>query len=638
MNATNRAALTTFDAALKLYESGDYDGVLGALAADSSTDPRNLVLLANANLKCGHKEAAGDLFHRLAGLVADKRAFFLKSAASLYLNAGASAKLASMGAAAIRANPTDSRFAYDLLKAMHRQSPVEEIEPLLDFLSRSDPEQIYFVACFHRDQTRDFGRCYAALVQGIETCPNDGFLRLQRYSIARLVADFPLLREFDALMKPPRNTYGTQMFSNQTALDRLYWSDDEATQAAPEHGSRRLEGVAFAGGGLTRPHRQISSGPGPLKIGYISNDFGNEVVMAVLRPVLELHDTAAIDFRLFCYSRPDVRKFQEKWPQALRDRIVPIAHLSDEDAAKAISTAGIDILVDLKGHTKGERLGIMRLTDTPVTATYLGYPGSVPGAAIDYLIADLTVTPDASRRHYREKLCRLPEVQMPNEPLGDAIEPAKKSDWGVPEGPFVFASFNGQQKITPRTIDLWSRILSGVSNSILWLSCNDRLGRANILAEFARHGIDGSRIIFNEKVLRFADHIARIGLADLILDTLPYNGHSTTADMLRGGAPVLTVRGNSYHSRVSWSLLKSCDIAELAVAGDDDYVSAAIALADDPERLGEIRQRLWRNRETSPLFDPARMARHLERAYEMMAARARAGLAPDHFDVPALPV
>jgi len=636
MTATNRASMPSFDAALKLYEKGDYPGVLAALAGARETDPRSLVLLANANLKCGHMKTAGDLFSQLAGLVADKRAFFLKSAASLYLNAGLADELAGIGAAAIRANPADSRFAYDLLKSMNRNLPTEAIAPLLEFLDDKDPEQIYFVACFHRDRTRDFERCYNALVAGIEACPNDGFLRLQRYSIARLVADFPLLRTFDAMMKPPRDTFAAQMFANQTALDRLYWSDDEATEAEPSHGTDRLARVAFAGGAPERRRRPISTGDGPLRIGYISNDFGNEVVSAVFRPVLDRHDTAAIDVRLFCYSRPEVRKFQDKWPQALRDRIVPIAHLSDEEAASAISAAGIDILVDLKGHTKGERLAIMRLTDAPVTATYLGYPGSVHGAAIDYVIADPIVTPDSSRRHYSEKLCRLPEVQMPNEPLGEAVEPARRADWGLPEGPFVFASFNGQQKITPRNIDLWARILTGAADSLLWLSCGDRLGRANILAEFARQGIAASRIVFNDKAPRFADHIARIGLADLILDTLPYNGHSTTADMLRGGAPVLTVRGNSYHSRVSWSLLKSCGIEELAAASDDDYVETAIALAGDRARLNDLRTRLWQNRATSPLFDPARMARHLESAYAMMAERARAGLAPDHFDVPAL--
>jgi predicted O-linked N-acetylglucosamine transferase (SPINDLY family) len=637
MNVIGKNLESQFDAARKLYERGDFDAVLQTLSHGSNqNDPRALALMANSNLKLGRHEAGADLFAHLAKLVAGNRAFFLKAAAGLYLQAQSFDKLAAIGPGAIAANPDDSQLAFSVLKTIGRILPVEAIEPLLTHLNGSDPEQVYFAASFHRDRTKKLGESYRILQRGIVACPGDGFLLIQQYSLARLVSDFPVMRAFDAMMKPPRSALAEQIFVNQTSLDRLYWSDDEQMQSAPTHSSAVLERRRKAEHRQTRPRRKMGDATSPLRIGYISSDFGNEVVMSVFRPVIERHDPVAVDIKLFCYSPPPIRKFQENWPAELRSKIISIADMSDEHAAQIISTHDIDVLVDLKGHTKGDRLNIMGLTDAPLTVTYLGYPGSVDGAGIDYLIADPVVTPDTSRPFYGEKICRLPDVQMPNNVLSDEIANTSRSDWNLPDDKFVFASFNGLQKITPRTLDLWVRILTTVADSVLWIACRDDLAAENLLAEFARQGIDASRIVFNSKSAHFAEHIARIGLADLALDTLPYNGHATNADMLRGSLPVVTVRGKSYHSRVGWSVLKSCGIEELAVDSDEDYCATAIALANDPARLSGIRERLRENRVTSLLFDPERMARHLELAYRMMADRARQGLEPDHFDVPAL--
>lgn len=620
--------------AQNLYVNGNYEGVL-ALLPDSDihgVDPRLLAYAANANLKLGRTVAAADCFVAIAGRVPEQRAFALKSAATLYLRAAHIEKRAAAAAAAIRANPGDSALALNVLRAVHANLPIETLEPLLDHLDRANGEHVYFIVNFYRERKKDFARAYLEIVKGLETCPGDGFLLVQRYSLARGACDFPVQRAFDAMMVSPRSAVAEQIFLNETALDRLYWCDDEQAQMAPTANPRRLASKDI----YPRPRRKIGDASRALRIGYISNDFGHEVVMAVFRPVLERHDPGKVDIRLFCYSRPEVRQFQQKWPEKLRAAIVPIADVTDQQAAEAISAAEIDILVDLKGHTKGDRLPIMQRTDAPLTATYLGYPGSVFGAGMDYVITDPVVTPESSKPFYGEKLCRLPEVQMPNDVLRENASRSSRRDWGLPETRFVFASFSGQQKITPRTIDLWARILGETPDSVLWLACGEALAAENLLAEFARLGIDPQRIYFNGKTPRFADHIERLQHADLALDTLPYNGHSTTADMLRGGLPVLTVRGNCYHSRVSWSLLNSCGIEELATDSDEDYCRTAVALARDPARLAEIRDRLRLNRATSPLFNPDRMARHLERAYQMMAERAREGLPPGHLDVPPL--
>lgn len=638
MAAIEAQPASVFENAAWAYQAGDYAAVVELLSRPQAADARSLALLANAHLKLGDKEAGADTFVILADAITDRRGFFLKSAAALYREAGSQGKLAAIAATAILANPGDRKLAFDILRTGGSLLTIEDVEPLLGHLDPLNPEHVYFTAGFFRHRKKDVERGYATLVAGVDACPNDVFLKIQRFAAAGPVLDFPSLRTFDALMREPRSPVAEHVFAEQMALQRLYWCDDERANAGPTLNFRLLCARKRAEGRGPRQRRAVSPAPAPLRIGYLSNDFGNEVVMSVFRPVLERHDRTAFDITLFCYSDPDVRKFQETWPESLRSMIVPIADLGDRQAAEAISAAKIDILVDLKGYTKADRLNIMTLTDAPVTATYLGYPCSAYGADIDYLIADPIVTPDTSKPHYAEKLCRLPEVQMPNAALAPGGgRSMRRSDWGLPDNRFVFGSFNAQYKITPRVFDLWVRILDAVPGSVFWIALSDGFARKNLLAEFARFGIDAERIIFTGKVLRFSDHIGRLSLADLALDTLPYNGHSTTADMLRGGLPVLTVKGKSYHSRVSWSLLEACGIGELAADSDDGYCRIAIDLAENPARLAEIKARLALKRPTSPLFDPERMARHLERAYRMMADRVRKGLPPDHIDVPALP-
>ncbi|MDB5525465.1 MAG: hypothetical protein JWM58_3228 [Rhizobium sp.] len=637
MTVIARDTVSSYESVRRLYEGDDFAGVLRLDPNARGSDPRVLLLLANSNLKLGYSEAAADVFVRLSSILDEKKAHFLKMAAMLYLKVGAHEKIAEIGPHAIIANPGDSRLIFDLMKVMNLQQRLDDVEKLLGHMDRRDPEQVYFIANFFKDRKKDAERGYRELVEGIENCPKDVFLKIQRFSISRNVCDFPVIRAFEQTMEEPRSAAAQQIFSHQVALDRLYWCDDEAVQAQPTNSSRILLAKKQQWSGQ-RIRGAISPASERLRIGYLSNDFGNEVVMMVFKQVLQHHDRNRFDITLFCYTDPESRKHQAKWPDELRAMIVPIRDMSDEGAAQAITTAKIDILVDLKGHTKADRLHIMNIADAPVTASYLGYPGSIVGAEIDYVISDMTVTPDSSKPHYIEKLCRLPEVQMPNDVLRPGKgTPTRRQDWGLPEGRIVFASFNGQQKITPRTLDLWCRIMRSVPDSVLWIATSHGFAAGNLATAFRACGIDDDRIIFASKVPHYSDHIARLGLADLALDTLPYNGHSTTADMLRGGLPVVTTRGNSYHSRVSWSLLQSCGIDELAVETDDEYCQLAESLARDPDRLTEIKTRLRQVQAVSPLFDPVRMARHLERAFELMADRARQGLAPDHIDVPALP-
>ncbi|MFM2282247.1 MAG: hypothetical protein RLZZ444_4478, partial [Pseudomonadota bacterium] len=370
------------------------------------------------------------------------------------------------------------------------------------------------------------------------------------------------------------------------------------------------------------------------RIGYVSADFGNHVMLSVMAEIFRNHDRQRFDIHLYCHTPPELRKVQQSWPSALKDTLCHIDRMSDAEAAAQISADGIDLLVDLKGHTAEARLGIFALTDAPVTATYLGYPGTVTGVDIDYLISDPIVTPQSAFAHYHQKICRLPDVQMPN-PALTFYPPVvrKRADWALPDDRIVLSAFNAIYKITPRTIDLWSRILKGLPDSVLWLRCAAPDAQRRCLEEFRRQDIAEDRILFFKAKLGMADYFATLGLADLALDTLPYNGHSTTADLLRAGVPVVTTQGQAYQARVSQSLLHSVGLDELVAKDDEAYVALAIRLASNHVYRDEIRNRLATGRQTSALFDPVRMTRNLERAYLSMLDRARSGLPPEHFDL-----
>lgn len=633
---------TIYNEALALYECGNLPDALNQLASIDETgvrsDSRIAALLANTHLKLCNLDAAAERFELLAELIPPKRSFFLKFATTLYQRTANDERLAAIGAEVIVAGQAEQPLILDILQAMLRQNHVGELEPLLAHLDRSRPQHFNFLVAFYR-RAGDKERLYGAVVEGAKRFPAEIGFRVEMYSLARAVCDFPLMREFDLLMRVPRTPSAEELFVSEPVLRRLYWCEDEIELAKPSQESRYL---ALRKTSIPTPRpvrRPISPRGEKLRIGYISDEFGHYIVMQVLESVLRHHDRARFDFRFFCYTGINARKYQNQWPEWMRQGVVPIRDLSDEAAAEAISDEKIDILVDLKGHTQGARQNIMQLTDAPVTATYIGYPGTVTGADIDYVISDRIVTPDSSKPHYEERLCRLPEVQMPNRAFdAGQIKTQSRNNWGLPDDRFVFASFNGMNKMTPRVMDLWCRILRDAPEAMFWMLCgDDDFTRRNLLAEFHRQGINESRIVLTGKVASIEDYLSRARLADLALDMLPYNGHSTTADLLRAGLPVLTVKGRAYQSRVSWSLLRACGVEDLAADDDGAYCMLASGFANDPATLSPIRAKLEAARASSPIFNPERMARHIESAFELMAERARLGLAPDHIDVTALP-
>lgn len=374
----------------------------------------------------------------------------------------------------------------------------------------------------------------------------------------------------------------------------------------------------------------------PLRIGYVSCDFNNHATIHLMIGVLEQHDPEQVDVIAYDHSKNDYSWYRERFEKAVPQR-VDIHDLTDEQAARRIAEDDVDILVDLKGFTAHNRLGIFAYRPAPIQATYLGFPGTLGADFFDYAITDPIITPDSSIPYYTEALCRLPETYQCNDDYrAIAANPVTRADEGLPEDAFVFCSFNQLYKIDEPTFDTWMAILRDVPNSVLWLLKATPEAMQRLRQAAHTRGVSEERIVFAEKT-NPTQHLTRIGLADLVVDTRIYNGHTTTADALWAGTPVVTAKGNHFASRVSASLLTACGLPELITHSQEEMRDLAITLATQPERLAEIRTRLAENRRHCPLFDTERFTRHLEHAYRLMAERYNAGEEPQLIDVPALP-
>jgi predicted O-linked N-acetylglucosamine transferase (SPINDLY family) len=294
----------------------------------------------------------------------------------------------------------------------------------------------------------------------------------------------------------------------------------------------------------------------------------------------------------------------------------------------------VDIAVDLKGYTQDSRPGIFAHRAAPVQVSYLGYPGTMGAGWMDYLIADKCLIPQTSRCHYAEKIVYLPDSYQVNDGGRRIAETVvTRSDMGLPETGFVFCCFNNNYKITPQTFDGWMRILGQVEGSLLWLLEDNPAASAHLRAEAERRGIGRDRLVFAGR-MPAAEHLARHRLADLCLDTLPYNAHTTASDALWAGLPVLTCRGPSFASRVAASLLDAVGLPELVTDRQDDFERLAVELATQPARLASVKDKLARNRLSMPLFDTALFTEHLQSAFVAMLERQRNGLMPDHLHIP----
>jgi predicted O-linked N-acetylglucosamine transferase (SPINDLY family) len=369
-----------------------------------------------------------------------------------------------------------------------------------------------------------------------------------------------------------------------------------------------------------------------IRVGYYSADYYNHATTYLMAELLERHDRSRFEILGFSFGIEAADEMSQRVSAAM-DRFVDVRVMPDREVAELSRTLEVDIAVDLKGFTKESRPGIFAERAAPVQVNYLGYPGTMGADYIDYLIADPTVVPESQRRHYSEKIVTLPDSYQPNDTRRSiSAKPVARVDEGLPEPAFVYCCFNNAYKISPAVFDGWMRILGRVEGSVLWLLEDDPAASENLRKEALRRGISAERLVF-AKSLPLAEHLARHRLADLFLDTFPYNAHTTASDALWAGLPVLTRMGDSFASRVAASLLRAVDLPGLITATEAEYEELAVDLARDRERLQGLGRKLQENRLSAPLFDSRAYTRHLEAAYSAMVERYQAGLPPEHIHI-----
>lgn len=414
-------------------------------------------------------------------------------------------------------------------------------------------------------------------------------------------------------------------------LTNIAWCNDEAFNlgVAQAHAKRTIPMVEP----LALPVRKPCD---RLRVGYLSNDFRNHATLHLMIGLLEHHDRSAFEIFAYDYSSPDHSEYRKRFLDAVEHH-VDINELTDQDAAKRICADNLDLLIDLKGHTGMSRPGILAYRPAPLQASYLGFPGSTGLPYMDYLIADRYVTPDSSAANYSERLCRLPHSYQCNDSAKDLQTSSRtRSDFGLPDDKVVFCSFNQAYKIDSVSFSLWLDILLGVPESVLWVLVDQSESAVQNLVRAAQEKkVDPSRLIFACAADPIA-HRERLLFADIALDTLICNGHTTTSDMLRwGGAPVVTARGRHFASRVSESLLNAMDLPELVGADHLDMVSIACRIGNDKSYRSALRAKIVANRVIAPLFDVAQFTRNFECAIQMMIEGSQSQSPARIIDVPA---
>lgn len=380
------------------------------------------------------------------------------------------------------------------------------------------------------------------------------------------------------------------------------------------------------------PRRPGARFEGRLCIGLLSSDFRDHATAHLMTGVLEALDASRFHLIAYDYSPPRDDAYRRRLLQAIPDW-VPVAGLSDYEAACRMQADGVDIVIDLKGWTQGYRSGILAYRPAPVQMQWLGYPGTLGAAWIDYIIADGVVIPPGAEAGYSEQVLRLPGCYQPNDAQRRIGPLLPRAALGLPEQAFVLAALHQPYKITRETFALWLRLLAQIPDAVLWLLEAPAMAQAALSDRAAAAGIDPARLVWAPR-REASEHLGRLAAADLALDVFPVNAHTTASDALWAGVPQVARCGQTFASRVSASIVSAAGLAELVADNDARYEALILGLARDRPRLQALRQGLAASRAQCALFDATAFARHLETGLEMAWARHQAGLAPAHLDVP----
>ena len=411
-------------------------------------------------------------------------------------------------------------------------------------------------------------------------------------------------------------------------LTLMVYGEAPALQlAAATNATRRLVPVTPPALHTGTPHRHAK-----IRLAYLSAMFHNHPTAFLAAELFERHDRARFEVTAISYGPDSDSPMRARLLKAF-DHFAEIRANSDSEIARFLFEKHVDIAIDLNSHIADGRPGILSHRPAPVQVNYLGYPGSMGADFMDYVIGDAVVTPFSQQNFFREKIVQLPHCYQPNDSRrAIATQTPSREAAGLPAQGFVFCCFNNNLKITEPVFSVWMRLLTALPGSVLWLFESNPETSARLRGHVTARGVDSARLIFAPRA-RLEEHLARHRLADLFLDTLPYNAHTTASDALWAGLPVLTCRGEAFPGRVAASLLTAIGLPELITGNLEDYESLALKLARAPTLLSALREKLDRNRLTAPLFDAARFCRDIEAAYVRMWEIAQRGHPPQSFRV-----
>ncbi|MCK9688226.1 tetratricopeptide repeat protein [Scleromatobacter humisilvae] len=488
----------------------------------------------------------------------------------------------------------------------------------------------------HEDAIADFDTVLAATpgVAGVACNRGNALLALKRYDEAALAFERVLALDTAYPYALGKRVHAQMMACDWRGLDALV----AQVHAGVEHGRAVIEPFAYQAiaadpmwlrrcaelfaadqfppqAALVAPGQRL--GNARIRVGYLAGEFRNQATSILAVELFELHDRQRFEIVAFDNGWDDGSTVRRRMNSAF-DEVVSIAALPDDEAARAVADRRIDILVNLNGWFGLGRTGVFARRPAPVQVNYLGFPGTLGAPYLDVIVADAQTIPAGEEGAYVERVVRLPHSYQPNDRQRAIGAPTTRAEQGLPDDAVVFACFNNTYKITPETFASWMRILAAVDGSVLWLLQDNDAATRNLREAASSHGIAAGRLHFAPRI-RLDDHLARHACADLFLDTLPYNAHTTASDALWAGLPVLSCRGTSFPGRVGASLLHALGVAdELLVDDVAAFESRAIELARDQARLAHVRERLARARTTAPLFDTPACCAALERAYEAM--------------------
>lgn len=351
-----------------------------------------------------------------------------------------------------------------------------------------------------------------------------------------------------------------------------------------------------------------------LKIAYFSSDFKNHPVLHLSLDIFKNHDK--IKFEIYGFSL--LKNKKDEWNQNIENYFTKFFYVhdkSDEEIVSITKKIGIDISIDLNGFTNEGRQGIFYKRSAPIQINFLGYPGTMGAKFYDYIIADRTIIPERMKENYTEKVIYQENCYQPNISKREISNKIfKKSDFNLPEGKLIYCNFNSNYKITPLIFETWMEILKEVPESVFWVYCNNKITRKNLLKEAKLKNIDEKRIVFAKK-LENKEHLKRIKLADIFLDTFPYGAHTTASDAIRMGLPLITIEGETFASRVSSSILKQVNLEELIVSNIQNYKKIAIKFGKNKDDLENIKKKLSVSIKKTLLFDSKRFTKNLENIY-----------------------